>query len=107
MVRVITIAFALVFGTLLLSDLAHADGAAVYAKCKGCHGADGKGNAAMATGMKVDAAALDLTKAATKAKSDADLEIMVKDGRGGKMPAFGAKLSADQIKEVVKFIKGL
>lgn len=90
MVRVITIAFALVFGVLLLSDLAHADGAAVYAKCKGCHGADGKGNKAIgapAFGANVDKAII--------------------SGGKGKMPSYKGKLTDAEIDEVVSYIKTL
>lgn len=89
MVRVVAIAFALLFGTLLLSDLAHADGAAVYAKCKGCHGADGKGNAA----MKVPAFA------------GVDKNVIL-NGKG-KMPAYKGKLTDAEVDEVVAYIKTL
>lgn len=100
--------FSAVLVSLAWSGSLHADGKEIFEKnCKSCHGADGKGSAAMATGMKVDASALDLTKVATKGKPDAELEAVVKDGKGGKMPAFGTRLNADQIKDVVKFIKAL
>ena len=104
----IVFVFSVVLVSLAWSGSLYADGKEIFEKsCKACHGADGKGNAAIATGMKVDATLLDLTKAATKGKPDAELEATIKDGKGGKMPAFGTRLNADQIKDVVKFIKGL
>lgn len=89
MVRVMTVALAVVFGTLLLADLAHADGAAVYAKCKGCHGADGKGNAAM--------------KVPAFASPNKDIILSGK----GKMPSYKGKLTDAEIDEVVAYIKTL
>jgi cytochrome c6 len=81
---------------MLMSDLAHADGAAIYkAKCQMCHGADGKGNAVM--GVKP----LDLTK------SDTDLTKAIGEGVKPKMPAYGGKLSDAEIEEVVKYLKTL
>ena len=66
-----------------------ADGAATYtAKCKMCHGASGEKNFS------------DLSK------SEADLTKSVTDGKG-KMPAYKTKLSVDEIKGVVAYIKTL
>jgi len=66
-----------------------ADGAATYtAKCKMCHGASGEKNFA------------DLSK------SEADLAKTVTDGKA-KMPAYKTKLTADEIKNVVAYIKTL
>jgi mono/diheme cytochrome c family protein len=66
-----------------------ADGAATYtAKCKMCHGAGGEKNFA-----NLGAGAADLAK-------------IVTDGKG-KMPAYKGKLSDDDIKAVVAYIKTL
>jgi len=66
-----------------------ADGAATYtAKCKMCHGANGEKNFA------------DLSK------SEVDLIKIATDGKG-KMPAYKGKLSDDDIKAVVAYIKTL
>ncbi len=68
---------------------AFADGAATYtAKCKMCHGANGEKNFP------------DLSK------SEVDLAKSVTDGKG-KMPAYKTKLSVDEIKGVVAYIKTL
>lgn len=62
-------------------------------KCQGCHGKGGSGgNAPKLT-----------TLASAK---DEDLTKILSDGKG-KMPAFKAQLSEDQIKSVVTYIKGL
>ncbi|MBI2340804.1 MAG: c-type cytochrome [Deltaproteobacteria bacterium] len=62
-----------------------ADGKADYeAKCASCHGADGKGKAAMATAMKVDPSAMDLTKPGI------DCVKVVTEGKG-KMPSYKDK----------------
>ena len=74
----VVVSFAWVAGAM-------ADGAADYtAKCAMCHGADGKGKAAMATAMKVEPAALDLTKPGI------DCVKVVTEGKG-KMPSYKDK----------------
>ncbi len=107
--KVMTVILTLVLSSFVSVGLLHADGKETFDKsCKTCHGADGKGSAAMATGMKIDPLLLDLTKAATKGKPDADLVKVVTEGKAGtSMMGFGKKLDAAQIQEVVTFIKGL
>ena len=106
--RITAVLLSLVFTSLFLSGGLFAGGKETFDKsCKSCHGADGRGNPAMATGLKVEPAALDLTDAATKAKAEADLVKVITDGQGGKMPAFGTKLSADEITAVAQHLKGL
>jgi cytochrome c6 len=77
-----------------------ADGAATFkAKCAMCHGADGtKENPGM--GVK-SLAGTDIQK-----QSDADLVAAVTKGKG-KMPAYAGKLSDDEIKGVVAFVRTL
>lgn len=90
--------FALVFSTGSL-----AEGAADFkAKCAMCHGADGKGDTAMGKkfGLK------DLGSAEVQGKSDADLTTIITKGKD-KMPAYGEKLSKDQIDGLVKYIRTL
>jgi mono/diheme cytochrome c family protein len=78
-----------------------AAGKAVYEKsCVGCHGADGKGNAAM---TKVMGEGLNLTKETAK-KSDDQLMKAIAEGQG-KMPA--QKLSKDEQKAVVGYVRSL
>ncbi|HET9839684.1 MAG TPA: c-type cytochrome [Candidatus Angelobacter sp.] len=70
-------------------------------KCQMCHGADGKGSAAgQKLGVK-DFAAPEVAK-----ESDAELFDITKKGKG-KMPPSAGKLTDDQIKALVKFIRSL
>jgi len=89
--------------TLMFSTWSLADGAADYkAKCAGCHGADGKGDTGMGKAMKLR----DLGSADVQAQSDADLSGIITNGKN-KMPKFDGKLTADQVKDVVKYIRSL
>ncbi len=79
-----------------------ADGAAVYkAKCKSCHGADGSPSA-----FAQKMGAMDLGSPEVQKKSDAELTKIITDGEK-KMPAYASKLSSDEIKSVVEFIRTL
>lgn len=79
-------------------------GADTYkAKCAMCHGADGLGNTPAGKNMK---AASFKDPSIVKAP-DAQLIAAVKNGKG-KMPAsIGAKLSEDQIKSVIAYVRTL
>lgn len=67
---------------------------AVYdAKCKMCHGEQGE---------KATAA---LNTEAVQKKSDADLKAVIEKGKPPKMPAYGSKLSGEQIDGLVKYIR--
>ena len=84
-------------------SFAQSGGEATYkAKCAMCHGADGLGAtpAGKAMGTK-SFASPELVKA-----SDADLIAVTKSGKG-KMPAYAAKLSDAQIKDVIAYIRTL
>ncbi|HEX6879223.1 MAG TPA: cytochrome c [Terriglobales bacterium] len=91
---------ALVMG-LVLSNVAFAQsGADVYkTKCAMCHGPDGKKeNPAMGTKS--------LTSPDIQKMSEADLVQVVSKGKG-KMPGYAGKLTDDQIKAVVAYVKTL
>jgi mono/diheme cytochrome c family protein len=98
----LTLVAALMGGMCLLSTQAKADAAAGEAtfksKCAACHGADGKGKASMP--------GTDLTTADVAKKSDADLTATITNGKPPKMPPYKS-LSADQIKDVVAYIRTL
>lgn len=89
---------------LLLAGTAMAQEAAVTykAKCAMCHGADGKGNAAMAKSMQN----LDLTADSVQKMSEADLAATISNGKG-KMPSYKAQLKPEQISGLAKFVKTL
>jgi mono/diheme cytochrome c family protein len=77
-----------------------ADGAATFkAKCAACHGADGS-KAMPAMGVKP------LNTPATTGKSDAQLTTIITKGQG-KMPAFAGKLTDDEVKATVTYVKSL
>jgi len=66
------------------------------AKCAACHGADGKGKAALKT--------QDQASAAVQGMSDAELTAITTNGKG-KMPAYGKTLKPEQIKDLVAYIR--
>jgi mono/diheme cytochrome c family protein len=90
---------------------AAAGGKEDYAKqCVSCHGPDGKGKTKMGEKLKIE----DLTDAKVQAKfSDdqaaKDIAEGIKDKDTGKvlMPAKKDKLTPEQIKEVVSFVRTL
>lgn len=93
------LAFALMFSTWSFAE----GGADTFkAKCAMCHGADGKGDTSMGKSMKLR----DLGSADVQSQSDADLTGIITNGKG-KMPKYDGKLTADQVKDVVKYIRTL
>ncbi len=79
-------------------------GQAVYDKsCKGCHGADGTPNAAMAKAMKVDMK--DLKSPEVQAMSEADLEKVVTMGKGKMHPV--ASVTGASVSDVIAYVKTL
>ena len=80
-------------------------GKAQYDKlCASCHGADGKGNPAMAKVMGEKG--LNLTTNEVKSAKDEELLKVTVEGRG-KMPASGKNLSKSEQKEVVEYVRAL
>jgi cytochrome c len=78
------------------------DVAAIYtAKCAKCHGSDGRGvEKYKKKGVK------DFTDAQwQKTRSDAQFTASVSNGKGEVMPAWKAKLSAEEIKSLVGFVR--
>jgi mono/diheme cytochrome c family protein len=77
-------------------------GADTYkAKCASCHGAAGKPSA---VGEKMGAK--DFASADVQGKSDQQLSDAIKSGQG-KMPAYKGKLTDDQVKDLVTYIRSL
>jgi len=78
------------------------DAAALYkSKCQVCHGPDGKGSAA---GQKLGVR--DFHSPEVAKMSDTELFEITKKGKE-KMPAYDKKLTDDQIKSLVKYIRAL
>jgi cytochrome c6 len=78
------------------------DAEALYkSKCQVCHGADGKGSP---TGQKLGVK--DFHAPEVQKQTDAELFDITKQGKG-KMPSYDKKLTDDQIKQLVKFVRNL
>jgi mono/diheme cytochrome c family protein len=75
-------------------------------KCAQCHDKDAKGNVKMAKILKVDPIKVDLTRAEAVSLTSDQTEAIVSKGQN-KMPKFSAKLTADQIKSIVTYLKTL
>lgn len=71
-------------------------------KCAMCHGADGKG----ATPMGPKIGVRDFRSPVVAKETDAEMFTLTKDGKN-KMPAYKGKLTDDQIKDLVKYIRTL
>jgi len=93
----------ILLGFTMVMPRAWADDAeALYkSKCQVCHGADGKGSPA---GQKLGVK--DFHSPEVQKESDATLIKITKEGKG-KMPAYDKKLTDDQIKELIKYIRSL
>jgi cytochrome c6 len=78
------------------------DAAALYkSKCQVCHGPDGKGSA---VGQKIGVK--DFHSPEVAKMSDQELFDITKKGKE-KMPGYDKKLTDDQIKGLIKFIRSL
>ena len=88
---------------LVVASVRAEDTAALYkTKCAACHGSDGKGDTA--AGKKLGAR--DFHSPEVAKMSDTELFDITKKGKE-KMPAYDKKLTDDQIKDLVKYIRGL
>lgn len=82
---------------------AQSDVAKLYkTNCVLCHAADGSGNSPSGKAL----GAKDLASSEVQKKSDAELMEAITKGKG-KMPAFGAKLKPDAIKQLVAYIRAM
>jgi cytochrome c6 len=100
-----TLAFLIFLGasaSLGLGQSASNSAASTYkSNCVSCHGPDGRGSV---VGKSLHAA--DFHSAQVQQQSDGQLADVVAQGRGN-MPAFGTRLSKDQIDALVKYIRTL
>ncbi len=100
LIRVVVIA-ALV--TLSATGVRAEDAAALYkSKCQACHGPDGKGETA--AGKKLGVKGFQSPEVAKM--SDVELFDITKKGKD-KMPGYDKKLTDDQMKELIKYIRSL
>jgi len=79
-------------------------GKSLYAsRCVGCHGADGKGNQAMAKALQANIP--DLTSREIVKKPEKEILEVLSKGRGKMPPATG--VSEKELKELVSYVKAL
>ena len=101
--RILAASVALAVITLWSTALVAEDAAGLYkAKCAACHGADGKGDTAMGKKLGVR----DFASPEVQKMSDDELTAVIADGKN-KMPSYKKSLKADQIKELVGYIRSL
>jgi cytochrome c6 len=95
----LTIAMAFVFNAAVRAD----ESAGTFkAKCAMCHGGDGSGSTATGKALKVR----DLASPDVQGQTDAQISEIVTNGKD-KMPAYKGKLTDDQIKGLVAYIRQL
>jgi mono/diheme cytochrome c family protein len=95
--RLAVVAVVLAMLALPLASFAADQAADLFkSKCAMCHGPDGKGKMA---GTK------DLGSAEVQKAPDADLTATITKGKPPKMPAYDGKLTADQIKSLVAYVR--
>ena len=89
----------LIFSTYTLAD----SGADTYkAHCSACHGAKGMGDTLLGKNLQMRPLGSD----DGQNKSDDELASIIGKGKN-RMPAFGRKLSKQQIADVVRYIRSL
>jgi len=97
------VTMALFASALALPALAASDGAAIYkSKCAMCHAANGSGDTPMGKSLHVR----DLRSDEVQKQTDLELTKVIAGGKG-KMPAFGKRMSEDDLKAVIAFIRTL
>jgi mono/diheme cytochrome c family protein len=94
----------LILGLILPAVAQAQDDAAKIFKtnCVLCHSANGSGDTAAGKALK----AKDLRSPEVQKETDAALTEIVNKGKG-KMPAFGAKIKADDMNKLVAYIRDL
>ena len=82
------------------------DGAQLYTRsCASCHGASGAPSAAMLRSMP---ALPDFSNARTLAgKADSALVNVITNGKGRAMPAYGTRLTPEQVRAIVRHMRAL
>jgi len=97
-------------GLFVASSAIAQDAKAAFDKnCVACHGAAGKGDGPAAKMLKPPPTDF---ATALKGQSDADIAKVIKEGgkavgKSPSMPPYGSKMSDDQIKGLVDYVKGL
>lgn len=71
--------------------------------CAMCHGSDGSGNTDVGKALQAD----DLRTSDVQKLTTADLVKIVQEGKNNKMPPFKDKLTSEQAKDVVSYVRTL
>lgn len=101
--KTVVFAASFVLALAMSASASAQDTAALYkAKCASCHAADGSGDTAIGKKMGVKS----FSDPELAKSTDAAWIEATKKGKG-KMPAYDGKLTDDQIKDLVTFIRGL
>ncbi len=105
MVRTALAAFLLAALVLVVSAPIQAQdaGGLFKSKCAACHAPDGSGSGAMGKQLGVT----DLRADDVQKQTDAQLTDSITNGKGAKMPAYKGKITDDQIKGLVGYIREL
>jgi cytochrome c6 len=98
----ILFALAVILGSSFAAQAQSGAEATYKAKCAMCHGADGKGDSPMGKKLNIR----DLGSPEVQKQTDAELTTIVTKGKGKMMP-FEGKLTADQIGQLVAYIREL
>ncbi len=93
------IAAVLMFST---GSFAESGADAYKAHCSACHGAKGAGDTMLGRNLKLRALGSD----EVQKQSDDELFTIISTGKN-RMPAFDRKLSKDQIRDVLKYVRSL
>jgi cytochrome c6 len=94
---------ALSFVATVTTVQAQSDAATIYkAHCALCHSADGSADNQAGKSLH----AKDLRSEEVQKKSDAEIAVVITKGNGA-MPAFGAKLSPEDVHKLVDYIRDL
>ena len=94
---------ALVFALLFASSAKAQGGADLFkSKCAACHGSDGSASTATGKSMKIR----DFHSPDVQKQTDAELTEIISAGKGA-MPSYKGKLTAEQIKQLVSYIRDL
>jgi len=101
--RISVVSVIFLAASVVVPAFAQAPGADTYkAKCAMCHGADGLATSTMAKNMKI----LSFKDPAMVKAPNAQLIASTKNGKGT-MKGFSGKLTDDQIKDVISYIRTL
>jgi mono/diheme cytochrome c family protein len=101
-IRTLTLAVVVALGAAVMSPGQSAIESLYKSKCVSCHAADGSGNTPVGKKLGVH----DFRSPEVQSKSDAELTQILKKGKG-KMKGFGSKLSDQQTRLLIAYVREL